>query len=305
MKLKSVFVFILLVAISAASCKKPEVVNPTSITLDNTTLTVEVGKTSILIAKVEPLGVEATVVWNSLDSQIATVTEGVVTGAKAGKTVVTASVGTLVAVCSVTVVEEGVTPPPDPNDGESLKGSSYYVLFLDETSYSSIASKVIADLRIDEATSVMDIWPMGESYTAVDPSGPNFYGEVAGWISLKSNPAPWGGTGAGGIRQMKNFDMSGIDGTYTFHCAYKSRDGGTNEICLFSQDGQETWFRLPAASDGEWKEFEMPMSTIIAQGWNFSLPYVFSGDGRYSLGFRSSPANTHLNLDAVFIYKKK
>ncbi|MDR0683239.1 MAG: hypothetical protein LBG15_15575, partial [Dysgonamonadaceae bacterium] len=129
-------------------------------------------------------------------------------------------------------------------------------------------------------------------------------GEIAGWICLKSNQNPWGGVGGGGIRQMKGFDLSKIDNTYTFHCAYKSKDGGNNEICFFSVDGSETWVGLPAAADGEWKEYELPMSVPIARGWNFNVPYVLSGDGRYSLGFRSSPANTELNLDAVFIYKK-
>ncbi len=304
MKLKNVLLTVLGVAVLATSCKKEDDIAPTGIELDKPTLSIEVGKTETLKATVKPEGVSATVVWNSLDSEIATVSNGVVTAVAEGTTTITALTGNFVATCKVTVVKEGTDPNPDPNADESLKGSNYYVLFLDETSYNSISSKVTADLRINEATAVMDIWPAGDSYTSVDPSGPNFYGNVAGWISLKSNAAPWEGTGAGGIRQMKDFDLSKIDGTYTFHCAYKSKDGGKNEVCLFHQDGKETWVTLPAATDGEWKEFEMPMSTIISNGWNFNIPYVFSGEGRYSLGFRSSPANTHLNLDAVFIYKK-
>lgn len=302
MKLKSILTIILGISIVALSCSKNDDGTPTEITLDNTTLSVEVGKTSTLVATVEPSG--ATVVWNSLNPEIATVSNGVVTGVKVGSTTITAAVGTVVKSCTVTVVAEGTNPNPNPSDKASLNGSNYYVMALDEESYSSITSKVIADLRVDEATSVLDIWPAGDSYTAVNVSGPNFYGEIVDWISLRSNAAPWEGTGAGGIRQAKDFDMSGIDGSYTFHCAYKSTDGGKNEICLFSRDGSEIWFTLPAATDGEWKEFEVPMSTIIAQGWNFSTPYVLTGDGLNSLAFRSSPANTHLNLDAVFIYKK-
>ncbi|GEM_PF-2585009 len=301
MNLKSILTIILGISLVATSCKKDGESSSTELTLDKTGLTVEVGKTAKIVATVEPSG--SAVVWSSLNSDVATVSNGTVTGLKVGSTTITASVGSVVKSCSVTVVAEGTNP--NPSDKESLNGSNYYALFLDETSYSSIESKVIVDLRPDEATSVLDIWPAGDSYLAADAVGPNFYGEVAGWISLKSQAAPWEGVGAGGIRQLKDFDLSGIDGSYTLHCAYKSKDGGKNEIGLFSQDGSEVWFILPAATDGEWKEFEIPMSAVIAQGWNFNAPYVFSDEGRYSLGFRSSPANTHLNLDAVFIYKKK
>ena len=311
MKLKSILFLLISAMIVTTSCSKDDDddnnnggggVTLTGVTLDKSTLSVNVAATATLTATLTPTGATGTVNWSSDKPAIATVSGGTVTGVAEGTAVITASVGSFSATCTVTVTKTGS------GGGDvqaSLKGSNYYLIFLDATSHKKISgSNIKQDLRPDEATAVLDIWPNGDSYTAAPTSGPNFYGEVEGWIALTANASPWGGVGAGGIRQIKNFDLTAVDGTYTFHCAYKSKDGGKNELCLFTADGGEVWFTLPSSTDGEWHEYEVPMSTLISQGWSFNRPYVLSGTGQNVLGFRTTGAGKTLEVDAVFVYKK-
>lgn len=312
MKLKSILFLLLSAMILTTSCSKDDDdddnnggggVTLTGVTLDKSALSVKVGSTATLVATLNPTGATGTVNWSSDKPAIATVSGGTVTGVAEGTAVITASVGSFSATCTITVSKDAVVNPGD--NQASLKGTNYYLIFLDATSHKKIsASNIKQDLRPDEATAVLDIWPSGDSYTSAPTSGPNFYGEVEGWIALTANAAPWAGVGAGGIREIKNFDLTAVDGTYTFHVAYKSKDGGKNELALFTADGGEVWFTLPAQTDGEWHEFEVPMSTLISQGWSFNRPYTLAGDGQNVLGFRTTGAGKTLEVDAIFIYKK-
>ncbi|MCD7825584.1 MAG: glycosyl hydrolase 53 family protein [Clostridiaceae bacterium] len=80
-------------------------VHAEAITLSETSVTLEKGKTQTLTATVTPAGsVDGTVTWSSADSDTATVTDGVVTAVKAGTTTITAeTAGGLKAACQVTV----------------------------------------------------------------------------------------------------------------------------------------------------------------------------------------------------------
>ncbi len=313
MKLKSVFFLLLSTVILFTSCKddddKDTVVM--GISLSESSVSIKPGDLKVLTATVTPQGAAA-VTWRSSNDAVATVSQdGVVTGVADGTTIVTASAGAYSDFCTVVVGEGG----DNGNGGgtgtiipDLTKCTNFYVLFMDAVTFTRIpASDIVEDLRPDgEQTNSLDIWDKGDSYKEAPASGPNSFGEVEGWIALMSNQEPWGGIGAGGIRQQRNFDMSGIDNTYTFHCAYKSKDGDKNEVGLVSLDGGEPiWMTLPARTDGEWCHYEIPMSTFLLAGWSFPRPYIFSGEGRYSLTFRSSPANTILELDAVYIYKAK
>lgn len=77
---------------------------PSSITLSSQVLSLNVGQTGLLTATIEPDNVtDKTVLWSSSANDIATVQNGLVTGVKPGQTIVTASIGDLVASCVVTV----------------------------------------------------------------------------------------------------------------------------------------------------------------------------------------------------------
>ena len=82
-----------------------DIVKPTSITLDNTNLTVLQRNSETLTATVLPANAtNKTVTWSSSDSNIASVSGGVVTGVSAGTAVITATTSNgLSATCNVTV----------------------------------------------------------------------------------------------------------------------------------------------------------------------------------------------------------
>ncbi|MBO6307154.1 MAG: leucine-rich repeat protein, partial [Paludibacteraceae bacterium] len=76
----------------------------TSVTLDKTTTSIEVGKTETLTATVAPdNATDKTVTWTSSDESVATVANGVVTAVAAGTATITAKAGDKTATCEVTV----------------------------------------------------------------------------------------------------------------------------------------------------------------------------------------------------------
>lgn len=81
----------------------------TSLVLDKASLTVEAGLTATITATTRPSG--KTVTWQSLDTSVATVSDGVVTGVAAGTTAIIASfvddAVTYTGMCAVTVTGEG------------------------------------------------------------------------------------------------------------------------------------------------------------------------------------------------------
>lgn len=87
----------------------------TGITLDKTTLNLEVGKTDKLTATVAPENAtDKAVAWTSSNEKAATVAQdGTVKAVAAGKATITAKAGNKTATCAVTVKEKTVTPVPD------------------------------------------------------------------------------------------------------------------------------------------------------------------------------------------------
>ncbi len=82
----------------------PETVSVTSVTLDNTSVSLEVNKTLTLTATVSPdNATDKTVTWSSSDETVATVENGNVTAIKEGEATITAKVGDKTAECKVTV----------------------------------------------------------------------------------------------------------------------------------------------------------------------------------------------------------
>ena len=91
------------------------------ITLDKTTATVEEGATVTLTATVTPdNATDKTVTWTTSDEAIATVSDGVVTGVKAGEVTITAKAGDKSATCTVTVTAATTEPEVVPVTGVTL-----------------------------------------------------------------------------------------------------------------------------------------------------------------------------------------
>ena len=96
----------------------PPTVSVTSVTLDKTSLTLDVGGSDTLTATVEPdNATNKAVTWSSSNENVATVQDGVVTAVGAGKATITAAASDgsgKTATCEVTV--NGPVLPPQPSD---------------------------------------------------------------------------------------------------------------------------------------------------------------------------------------------
>lgn len=265
-----------------------------SISLDKTSLNLLEDESAQLVATVSPEG--TTVTWSSDNLDVAVVgNTGMVKAVGQGSCIITAKAGGKSAQCAVNVTRGEVVVD------DALKGSNYYLLFLDEESASQIpAEKIVKDYRVNEADIMLYIWPTGDSYAKGTAVGKNSFGLAQEWLCLQAQADPWGGTGAGASNMtVAGLDFSGTDDTYTFRCAYKSTDGGKNEIGFMQAGNSEpVWIELPAQTDGQWHVFEKTLGEL---GLSWSAPFDVAQN---ILTFRSSPANTTLNLDAAFIYKK-
>lgn len=81
-------------------------ISPTGISLNKSTASIEVGKTTQLNATLQPSGATGTVTWSSNNTSIATVSStGLVTGKAVGEATITATCGTFSASCTITVAE--------------------------------------------------------------------------------------------------------------------------------------------------------------------------------------------------------
>lgn len=103
----------------------PDEIPVTSVTLNQTSLAIEIGKTAELTAAVLPDNASnKKVSWSSSNVNTATVSDGVVTAVSAGTVVITAAAGGKEASCTVTVTEPAPQPMPDdsPLPGRVLTG---------------------------------------------------------------------------------------------------------------------------------------------------------------------------------------
>lgn len=316
------FIALAAAAFMFAACEKtPEGV--TNVTLDQSTVQVEVGKTVTLTATVEPAGA-AEVTWESSNTAVATVDGGVVTGVAEGTAIIAASADGKTASCIVTVVAEGSGDENENGnetpgaDHASLQGSEYYIFQLDETNAQKIASKIVADFRPDNNIKNLFIWD--ETYIAGTTQGLNFYGEPEAWVSLDVLSVGWSGF-AYNVEDLELLNkLSAIMANpenYYFHIAIKSTDNASHLLFLDGTAGSgkicvgETAFvdkgvtYQPVAGltrDGSWNEIEVCMADLVAQGLSYgnSNTAALNVFGALSGGV----AGTNLQFDAAFIYKK-
>ena len=93
-----------------ATCAVTVTTPAESISLDRTSVSLEEGQSTTLIATVSPADADdKTVTWSTSNSAVATVSGGVVTAVKEGTATITAKAGSLSATCQVTV-QKNVVP---------------------------------------------------------------------------------------------------------------------------------------------------------------------------------------------------
>lgn len=147
----------------------PPVVEVTSVTLDKTTASVEVGKTTTLTATVAPTdATDKTVTWTSSDTNVATVSNGVITGVKVGTATITAKAGEKTATCTVTVA-----PSEDKTDDEN-KTVEVTTITLDKTTDTLKVGDTLnltATVKPDNATDKTVTWKSSDTSIATVTNG--------------------------------------------------------------------------------------------------------------------------------------
>lgn len=289
-----------------------------SISLDQSTASIAVGETLSLTPTVS--GADASsIVWASSDETIATVESGVVTGVAEGTAIVTATIDDASAKCLVTVTSSSSSESDSSeSDAASLQGSDYYLFALDATSETYITDQIVADFRPDEETTYLYVW--SETYTAGTASGKNFYGEAEEWTSLVVAEVGWSGFG------ICTYDMEKVNkladvynnaSDYVLHIAIKSTDEAAHLFYLNGLSGagyialggdytdNATTYSMYAdiTRDGEWNEFEIPMSYLFDQGLIYSDDNSSIEELNVLCGLSGGTAGVQLQYDAAFIYK--
>lgn len=145
----------------SAECAVAVSVPVSSISLDNTTLALEEGKTAILIATVSPEDAsDKTVTWSSSNTSIVTVSDGTVTAVKEGEATVMAKAGEKTATCKVTVSKKVIAVTSVTLNKSSLtlnKGES---------------ESLVATVKPDDATEKTVTWSSSNTDIAtVDSNG--------------------------------------------------------------------------------------------------------------------------------------
>jgi hypothetical protein len=298
-----------------AACDPTEPTELTGLTLDKTTAQVEIGKTVTLTASTNPAGLTVDMTWESANTAVATVSNGVVTGVAEGTAMIAVSAKGKSATCLVTVKKEGT----DPNPGEtpaSLTGSEYYPILLDGTSFQKIQSKVVADFRPNESEKNLYIWSVGDTYIQGLGGGLNFYGNTEGYVSLTVANVGWSGCGFNvpnaAVATMYNKIKDNLS-DYYFHIAIKSTDNASHWFFLL--DDKSSSFVLGATAfndngtiypvktnftrNGSWQEIEFPLSDLRFTNYNASADKI-----NILSALSGGVAGTQLNVDAIFIYKK-
>lgn len=290
-----------------SSCETPI----TGISISEASLNMAVGDTATLTAAIIPADAEGIVSWSTSNADVVTVTDGMLIAKGQGEATVTATVKDFSASCTVTV------EPAKGDYSASLKGSNYYLFFLDGVTAANIADKVVADYRPDETTRFLWVWDA--TYIAGESTGPNFYGEVEPWTSLAVSNIGWSGAGLNcsdlaALDQMATITDNASD--YYLHIGIRSKDNATHLIGL---DGQsKAAIAIGASSfvdngtvfepytdftrDGEWQQIEIPVTVLKEKG----LLYTTGNTSPKNVFWFLSGGVTGVtfDIDAIFFYKK-
>lgn len=118
---------------------EPPVVEATSVSVSPASVTLDIGGSATVTATVEPSdATDKTITWASADPSVATVSNGVITGVKAGSTTVTATCGNASGSVSV-VVNSTATPTPDQDPEEPSEGLPYTDVNTGDWFYDTVA----------------------------------------------------------------------------------------------------------------------------------------------------------------------
>ena len=243
--------------------------------LDPTSLSLTVGETATITATVAAT-------WTSSADAIATVVPGndggktaLVTAVAEGNAIISATANGETKTCVVVVNKGGSGPTPS---GDGVKGSKIWPVVLDAVTAEKNAALIAGDFRVNDVDNFLYIWASGETYTAGEGVGKNFFGNTEGYVSLVvAAPAGWSGGGfcvnnADAITAMQALKAAIVANPdkYFLHIGIKAANAGNHEFYTFGTDA--TAFNIGTAvvekgsvigdfaRDGEWHEFDVPMA---------------------------------------------
>ncbi|MCM1034635.1 MAG: Ig-like domain-containing protein [Paludibacter sp.] len=294
-----------------------------TLTLDQTSVEIEVGGSVIVNATVTPAG--TAVAWTSLSEEVATVTDGIIMGVSEGTTIVIATAGDKRATVNVKVGKGatiGGKTYEFKNDAEK-----YYPIFVDGATLSKMEGKIGYNFSVDDVNNFFYPWVVegtdNLTYNIVDnPTGMNFYGTAeGGYIDMIVGTAGWAG---GGYMAAKDDVLAFLEEVkadpdrYYFHIGMKSTTEVSDNSCFYFFGDEATHFTIGAVPaynapvwknyatrDGYWNEFDYPLS-LCAKELSTWTPSVKPADtGVYIWSFLTEGiAGERLTYDAVYFYKK-
>lgn len=297
--------------VGMTACDKEKEV--TDFTLSETTLSLAVGETKQLTATVT---VDK---WESSNPAAATVADGLVTAVAEGNAIISATANGVTKTCVVAVTPKGSGNGGGNGGGTgttaTVKGSEIWPIILDGTTFDANASKVKADLRVDDTEKFLYVWE--NTYVAGEGTGKNFYGNTEGYVSLVCGKVGWSGCGfclttdapAAKAEELRKAIVADPD-NYFLHIAIKATTAGNHQIYTFNDAA--TSFAIGSGTieagaaigdftrDGSWAEFDVPMSQFAMA----LSGIVFPTGGNLLCVLSGNNPGSQLNLDAVYFYKK-
>ena len=307
-----------LTLVSLVGCSKDKKEEPSTdaLTLDQTSLSLEVGKTATLTANLAAT-------WASNNEQVATVVPGndggktaLVTAVAEGNAIISATANGETKTCVVLVTK--AQGGGGGGEAAAIKGTKIWPVVLDAVTAEKYASMIAGDFRVNDVDNHLYIWASGETYAAGDGTGKNFFGNTEGYVSLTVvAPAGWSGGGfcienaeaVTAMGELKAAIVANPD-KYFLHIGIKAANEGNHEFYTFGTDA--TAFNIGKAAiekgavigdferDGEWHEFDVPMAQFAT-----AIASAEVKSGTNILCFLSgATAGAQLNIDAVYFYEK-
>ncbi len=294
----------------------PDPEKETTLTLNPTALTLNVGDEATIAATVEAT-------WTITDETVATVTpandggkSANVKALKAGNAIITATTkGGQTKTCVVSVNAGGG------GQGEkTIDAKRIWPVILDGVTSEKYASLIAGDFRPDDVENHLYIWAEGETYAAGEGTGKNFFGNTEGYMAL-TVVAPQGWSGAGfnvakaeSVAAAKALQaaIAANPDKFFLHIGIKATNAGNHQFYVFNAaEGRS--FAIGTATieagavigdferDGEWYEFDVPMAQFAT-----AIAGETIGNDLNILCFLSgAQVGAQLNLDAVYFYEKE
>jgi len=281
-----------------------------AVTLNKTSIRIKVDSTQTLSATLLPsqsAEVAKNLSWFSTNPAVATVdNNGKVTAISNGSTNIVASIGTLTALCSVTVY----TKVP-----ASLMGTNYYLINIDNAAADMIgATNIAADYRVEGINNNFYVW---NGFNAGTISGSSFYGTSPSWLSLVVTGA--GGWSGAAYNLKASTDLNKLKavtddttGRYYLHFAIKSTSSNSYAFkagygalgitfVLGTTNMENTAPYGNFTRNGQWQEVEIPISYFKSKGLTYTTGMATTD---IFVMLAGGTAGIKLDIDAVFIYKK-